>query len=115
VLDYYAEVIRKYAVFDGRAGRAEYWWFFLANLIVYFVLGFLSSMAGTVFTVLMVLYALAIFLPSLGVTIRRLHDTNRSGWWIFIGVVPVIGAIALLVFYASQGTGGENRYGAAPA
>jgi uncharacterized membrane protein YhaH (DUF805 family) len=115
VFNYYVEVLRKYAVFEGRAGRPEYWWFFLANIIVYGVLAILASAAGTFFSVLLVLYALGVFLPSLGVTIRRLHDTDRSGWWILVGIVPLVGAIVLIVFYASEGTRGPNKYGAAPA
>ena len=108
---WYAEVLRKYTVFSGRAGRPEYWWFTLANIIVYVILDILGFAVGSIFQIVGGIYGLAVFLPSIGVSIRRLHDTNRSGWWILIGLVPLVGWIVLLVFYCSAGTPGENSYG----
>jgi uncharacterized membrane protein YhaH (DUF805 family) len=113
---WYMDVLRKYAVFSGRAGRPEFWWFTLANIIVSLaieiVIGLLIGRG--LGQGLASLYSLAVLLPSIGVAIRRLHDTNRSGWWILIGFVPIIGWIVLIVFYASQGSATENNYGDLP-
>jgi uncharacterized membrane protein YhaH (DUF805 family) len=106
-------VLERYAQFTGRAGRAEYWWFFLANLILFAILGVLSR-ASTIFEILYAVVALALLVPSIAVGIRRLHDTGRSGWWILIGLVPIVGFIVLLVLYAIQGDHGPNQYGPAP-
>jgi uncharacterized membrane protein YhaH (DUF805 family) len=97
---------RKYASFDGTARRSEYWWFFLFNVIA-------GSILGQVGTVPSVIFTLAMLLPSLAVATRRLHDTDRSGWWQLICFVPLIGWIVLIVFLAQEGK--ANRYGAAPA
>ena len=89
-------VLSKYVVFAGRARRSEFWWFALFAGIVYIVAGILDAVIGS--QVIGYLVALALLLPSLAVTVRRLHDTGRSGWWILIGIIPLIGAIVLLVF-----------------
>jgi len=114
---WYTDVIRRYTDFDGRADRPEFWWFALINLII----------SGVIWTIgialfgaatgegLAVVYGLVTLLPSLGVEIRRLHDTNRSGWWILISLVPFVGGIILIVFFALAGTPGPNSYGAASA
>jgi uncharacterized membrane protein YhaH (DUF805 family) len=106
-------VLERYAKFDGRAGRAEFWWFVLANFLVYVVLAILLQVSG-IFLILELLYALAMLIPSIAVAIRRLHDTDKSGWLLLIGLVPFIGAIILIVFYAMEGTNGPNQYGAGP-
>jgi uncharacterized membrane protein YhaH (DUF805 family) len=111
-MQWYLDVLKKYVVFDGRAGRPEFWWFALCNFIVYAVLFLIGRAIGSSGQLLAYLYDLAVLLPSLGVAIRRLHDTNRSGWWVLLGFVVVIGWIVLIVFYASRGTAGSNRYGA---
>ncbi len=113
-MHWYTDVIRRYADFDGRAGRPEFWWFQLVNLAVYVLVLILASAAVGFATAELVasLYSLGVFLPGLGVDIRRLHDTNRSGWWILLGAIPLIGGIALLVLFATSGTTGPNRYGA---
>src|SRR4051812_6343014 len=102
-MSWYLEVLKKYAVFDGRARRKEYWMFFLFNLLISVVLiavdaliGIFSPQAGV--GVLQGLYSLAVLIPSIAVTVRRLHDTGRTGWWILIGLIPVIGGIVLLIF-----------------
>ena len=105
-------VLSKYATFSGRARRSEYWWFALAYLVAVVVTSFVDAAIGT--QVVTSLLALALFLPSLAVTVRRLHDTNRSGWWILICVVPIIGSIALLVFACTEGTAGYNDHGPSP-
>lgn len=105
-------VLERYTKFDGRAGRAEFWWFVLANLVVWVALLILAEIAG-IFTVLAFLYWLAVLVPSIAVAIRRLHDTDKSGWLLLLGLIPLIGFIILLVFYIQEGTSGPNQYGVA--
>lgn len=119
-MNWYIKALKNYAVFSGRAGRKEYWYFLLFHFIILIVLAFIDVQIGWFdaqrsIGVLAFLYSLAVLLPALGVTIRRLHDTNRSGWWIFISLIPLIGGIILLVFMALAGTPGSNQYGANPA
>ena len=104
-------VLERYTKFEGRAGRAEFWWFFLANLIISVVLSALGQ-ASTIFTIVGVIYSLGVLLPSLAVAIRRLHDTNKSGWLLLLWIIPIIGWIILIVFYAKEGDPGPNNYGA---
>ena len=106
-------VLERFAKFDGRAGRAEFWWFVLANLIVVIALAILAGIAD-IFIILYFLYALAVLIPSIAVAIRRLHDTDKSGWFILLGLIPFVGFIILLVFYIQEGTAGPNNYGAGP-
>jgi len=105
-MNWYTHVWKNYAVFSGRAGRAEYWHFYLWNTIISFVLAgvdvLLMLATGTGMGALSGLYMLAVLIPSLAVTTRRLHDTNRSGWWIWFSFVPLIGVITLLVFLAQE-------------
>jgi uncharacterized membrane protein YhaH (DUF805 family) len=106
-------VLRRYAQFVGRAGRAEFWWFVLASFIISAVLNLLGQ-ASDVLYVLGFVYSLAVLVPSIAVGVRRLHDTGRSGWWILIGLVPLVGLIVLIVFFAGQGHPGPNQYGPPP-
>ena len=101
---------------DGRAARPEYWWFFLINILISIAIAVVVGAAAGRGTGQFVadLYSLAVFLPSLGVGIRRLHDTNRSGWWILIGLIPVLGWIWLIVLLVLPGDPGPNRYGNDP-
>jgi uncharacterized membrane protein YhaH (DUF805 family) len=103
---------RKYAVFSGRAARPEYWFWVLFQVLLIIVL---SIVEGLLFSkpggVLSSIASLALLLPSLAVGARRLHDTDKSGWWLLIGLVPFIGAIVLVVFFCLQGTMGPNRFG----
>lgn len=99
---------RNYATFSGRASRAEYWWFSLFAFVVYIVLFFL----GKIGLVLAIIAVLALIVPGLAVAVRRLHDTGRSGWWWFIGLVPFVGGIILLVFMVLPSQG-PNSYGTA--
>lgn len=113
---HYMGVLRKYAVFEGRASRSEYWYFTLMNVIIGFVLGLIGSILTLeeVTGALSVIYMLAVIIPSLAVSIRRLHDTDRSGWWLLIGLIPLIGPIVLLVFFVLDSTPGDNRFGQNP-
>lgn len=148
-IDWAKRPLAKYATFSGRAPRAEYWWYTLMVVVGAIVISIVESILGlgeTVgpYGVLSILFLLGLFVPGLAVTVRRLHDSNRSGWWVLIAVVPyaivgflmgmaaasgsyaamgaaglfglvaVAGAIALLVFMVLPGTPGANRYGPNP-
>jgi uncharacterized membrane protein YhaH (DUF805 family) len=112
-------IIEKYADFSGRAPRAEYWWFFLAVVIAEIVAMVVDSVLGTGGVIasygwMWTFVALACVVPNLAVSARRLHDTNRSGWWLLIAFVPIVGIILLIVWYATPGDAGENRFGPNP-
>jgi uncharacterized membrane protein YhaH (DUF805 family) len=117
-MSWYIKVLKNYAVFSGRARRKEFWMFVLFNFIFYVVLTIIDVITGMYsdagLGVLSGVYSLAIFIPALAVEVRRLHDTNRSGWWLFIALVPFVGAIILLVFLATDSQPGENQYGPNP-
>jgi uncharacterized membrane protein YhaH (DUF805 family) len=102
-MNWYLAVVKKYAVFSGRARRKEYWMFVLFNIIFSFVATLLDSVIGTTsdsgYGLLSVLYSLAVLLPTLAVGIRRLHDIGKSGWWLLITLIPLIGSIWLLVLF----------------
>ena len=120
-------VFSKYATFTGRASRSEYWYFTLFNIITSTLLFLLGIAIGAatggsdgvpggliVGYILYIIYGLGVLIPSLAVTVRRLHDTNNSGWLILLGLIPCVGGIVLLVFMILQGTNGENQYGDIP-
>jgi uncharacterized membrane protein YhaH (DUF805 family) len=122
-MKWYIKVLKQYADFSGRARRKEFWMFTLINTIIYavpYTLAFTmlstnpESVVASVLFGIVGLYALGILVPSLAVTVRRLHDTGRSGWWILIGLVPLIGFIVLLVFYVQDSQPGSNQYGENP-
>lgn len=122
-MQWYMKVLRQYADFNGRARRKEFWMFTLINFlivmaleVVMFIVGGMdpeSSLAMVVMGLLGI-YLLAVFIPSLAVSVRRLHDTNRSGWWLLIQLVPFIGIIVLIVFWVQDGDAGTNQYGENP-
>ncbi len=113
-MNWYLKVIRQYADFNGRAGRTEYWMFVLFNIIFSIAASVLDYMMGTVY-VFSGIYSLFVLIPSIAVTVRRLHDIGKSGWMILILLIPVIGVIWFLVLMVTQGTPGENSYGPEPA
>jgi uncharacterized membrane protein YhaH (DUF805 family) len=118
-MDWYLGVLKKYTVFKGRARRREYWNFVLFNIIIAIVLAIIDRLtgtfsAGTGFGLLGGLYGLAVLVPSLAVSVRRLHDTNRTGWWLLIGLIPCIGFIVLIIFMVQDSQAGENQYGPNP-
>ena len=118
-MNWYLGVLRQYAVFKGRARRKEYWFFILFNLIASLVLTLVDFMTGSLdpelgMGLLSGLYSLAILIPSLAVTVRRLHDTDHTGWWLLIGLIPLLGAIVLLIFMLQDSKPGDNQYGANP-
>ena len=119
--------LRRYADFSGRSRRREYWMFVLLNLLIslavwtLLALTFFAGMSETEMTTILTsvflhygLVSLAFLIPGIAVTVRRLHDTDRSGWTILLGLIPIVGAIVLLVFYCSEGTNGPNRFGPDP-
>ncbi len=111
-MSWYLSVWKKYATFSGRARRKEFWMFALLNLVILVVLNVLPAMTEvTELAYLYFAYALAVLLPGLAVTVRRLHDIGKSGWWYFIALVPFVGAIWLLVLLASEGQKESNAYG----
>jgi uncharacterized membrane protein YhaH (DUF805 family) len=146
-MNWYLLAFKKYATFSGRSRRQEYWMFFLFNIIISIVLALLDQLLGLKLTseginntgVLGVIYSLATFVPGLSIAVRRLHDTNRSGWFLLLPIAPyilvilglilrgfgsiliIIGglavlglAILLIVWLATEGTSGENQYGSDP-
>ncbi|HYD45983.1 MAG TPA: DUF805 domain-containing protein [Phenylobacterium sp.] len=119
--------LRKYADFQGRARRSEFWLFWLFCFVVGFVLQMVGGMMGGAADpsnpmamysspagIVLLLFWLAVLIPSIAVAVRRLHDTNRSGWWLLIALIPFIGALVLLVFYVLPGTVGPNKFGEDP-
>lgn len=112
-MNWYLTCLRKYFVFSGRARRKEYWFFALFNFIFAFAAGTIDLILNTV-GFFSGIYYLAIFIPSLAVTIRRLHDTSRSGWWLLIVFIPIIGAITLFIFMLLDSKPETNKYGANP-
>lgn len=113
-MDYFLAVLKKYAVFSGRARRAEYWYFVLFNIIIGAVLGIISRVIGDDNNILAYIYSLALLIPGLAVEVRRLHDIGKSGWWIFISLIPLIGTIWLIVLLATDSNPGENKFGPNP-
>lgn len=120
-------VFSKYATFQGRASRSEYWYFYLFNilleiglLIVGFILGAILGDSAGAFAgmdcayVLLCIYGLIILIPNISVFVRRMHDIGRSGWWYWIAFVPIVGAIVLLVFLLTGSDRGDNQYGPEP-
>jgi len=117
-IDWAMRPLQKYADFAGRAPRAEYWWFYLLYLVALIVAMIVDSIIGSrlflSYGLASTLVGLGFLVPMLAAGIRRLHDTDHSGWWLLIGLVPLIGVIVLLIFFVSGGTAGPNRFGEDP-
>jgi putative ABC transporter len=118
-MNWYLHVLKNYATFSGRARRKEYWMFFLISALISIVLTLLDILLGTYSVeyeagLFSGLYSLLILIPSIAVVVRRLHDTDRSGWWILISLIPLIGVIVLFVFICLDSQPGTNRFGANP-
>ncbi|WP_340609928.1 DUF805 domain-containing protein [Xenorhabdus bharatensis] len=113
-MNWYVQVLKNYADFSGRARRKEYWMFYLFNMLALLAVFILSSLLGeTIGLILVVLYVVITFIPSLAVSVRRLHDSNRSGWWLLLNIIPA-GGIVVFIFTLLEGTEGSNEYGADP-
>lgn len=125
-MNWYLEALRKYAQFDGRARRSEYWFFHLFSFLIYIALLIFGLVVAAathpssnspligVFFVPIFIFAVGMIVPSLSVLVRRLHDTSHSGWWYFISFVPLVGPIILLIFICTDGDPGPNLYGPDP-
>jgi uncharacterized membrane protein YhaH (DUF805 family) len=116
LLDNFIAVMKKYTVHTGRASRKEFWLFVLAGLIIGIAFGILAiiPIVGIIAGIVSLLFGLATIIPSIMVGIRRLHDTNKTGWLMLLLLIPLVGWILVLVLCALQGTSGKNRYGPAP-
>ncbi|MBV7508948.1 DUF805 domain-containing protein [Bacillus sp. sid0103] len=112
-MEWFMKVLKDYAIFSGRARRKEYWMFHLVNVVIGLVLVILSNIS-VLFAIITGLYYLAIFIPSLAVTVRRLHDTGKSGAWFLISFVPLVGGIILLIFTCTDSQPVDNQYGPNP-
>jgi uncharacterized membrane protein YhaH (DUF805 family) len=118
-MNWYLQALKKYADFSGRARRKEYWFFVLFNIIISVVLTVCDVFMGTYSAaanigILTAIYTLAVLIPGIAVSVRRLHDTGRSGWWLLIVLVPLIGALVLLIFMFIDSQPGQNAYGPSP-
>jgi uncharacterized membrane protein YhaH (DUF805 family) len=118
-MNWYLQALKKYADFSGRARRREYWFFVLFNIIISIVLTVCDVVLGTYnaaasIGILTGIYTLAVLIPGIAVSVRRLHDTGRSGWWLLIVLVPLIGWIVLLIFMLIDSQPGQNAYGPSP-
>ena len=112
-MSWYLQAWKKYGIFSGRSQRSEYWYFALFNAIIAFLLVIIGGASHTGM-LLFWMYCVAALIPSVAAAIRRLHDTSHSGWWILLGVIPIIGPIVLLVFYATDSAPETNAYGPSP-
>ena len=119
MMDWYIDIAKKFKVFEGRARRKEFWTFFLYNLAIGFAVGIvcgifaLIPVIGMLFTLASTLVGIGICVVSVSVGVRRLHDTNKSGWFMLLGLVPIVGLI-LIYFLAQDSTPGDNQYGPNP-
>lgn len=114
-MNYYIQALKKYATFSGRSQRKEYWMFCLFNALIGTILAIIDIALNIKYGGnIVLLYSLAIAIPSIAVAVRRLHDTGRSGWWIFLGMIPIIGSIVLLIFMTQDSQPGANKYGPNP-
>ena len=118
-MKYFLYCLQHYADFNGRARRSEYWYFVLFNFIVSILIGLLLGVIAGVLNVpalvyLAYLWSLAVFIPSLAVSVRRLHDIGRSGWWLLLSLIPLVGAIILIIWYCTDSQPGANQYGPNP-
>ena len=114
-MEWYVKVLKNYFVFSGRARRKEYWMFALINLVISIVLSLVDTGIGTLneatgYGLLSGIYTLAVFIPSIAVSVRRLHDTNHSGWWLFLALIPLLGALFLLIVFCFDSKE-DNEYG----
>ena len=118
-MNWYLKVLRQYADFSGRARRTEYWMFVLLNFVFIVIAMALDNLLGITiggmgYGPIYLLYALALIVPGIAVGVRRLHDVGKSGWMLLISAIPLIGAIWLIVLFATEGKPGVNKYGANP-
>lgn len=111
-MEHFLSVVKQYANFNGRARRQEFWMYYLFYIIFYIGVAIIDRVLGLGF--LGLIYMLALFVPTISVAARRLHDTGRTGWWQLIGIIPLIGVIVLIIFWVQDSHPGENQYGPNP-
>ncbi len=104
IINWYIGVWKNFFGFEGRAGRSEFWYFVLVNFIVSLLFNVISATLGMI-------YSLAVLIPSIALGIRRMHDIGKSGWWLLIALIPIIGFFVLIFFYVQPSEEGENRFG----
>ncbi|PLS16066.1 DUF805 domain-containing protein [Bacillus sp. M6-12] len=112
-MQWFLKALKNYVGFKGRARRKEYWMFILFSAIISLVLTVIELILG-IPAVLTGLFSLAILLPSLAVTVRRLHDTGRSGWWLLVSLIPLLGSLLILIYTFMDSESGSNQYGQNP-
>lgn len=118
-MEWFIYALRRYNDFNSRSRRREYWLFVLFYILLGIGAHFLDSLfgfadVGQVYGPIYSLYIIIMLLPSIAVAVRRLHDIDKSGWWLFIGFIPIIGFIWLLIYFLREGTYGSNQYGPDP-
>lgn len=117
-MDWYLNVLKNYFGFGGRARRKEYWMFVLVNIIFTFVLGILDRMFGWERAggegILTTIYGVLVFIPWWAVQFRRLHDTDRSAWWLLVLLIPIVGWLVIIIFNCQNGTQGVTASGPIP-
>jgi uncharacterized membrane protein YhaH (DUF805 family) len=118
-MEWFTEALKKYAVLSGRSRRKEYWYFVLFTVLISIALNIIDGLTGTYDVgagvgLLGGIFGLAILIPSIAVSVRRLHDIDRTGWWVLVSLVPIVGWIVLVVFHVQDGTPGTNGYGSNP-
>lgn len=115
MIEAYKKFLRNYANFNGRSTRSDYWWVMLCNFIIGFVLGFFAGLlgdnGGNIFMTISYIYELAVLIPGLALSVRRMHDINKSGWTILIALIPLVGAIILFIFTLKDSVNEGNQYG----
>lgn len=111
--DYFKLALSKYAEFEGRSRRKEFWFFILFNMIITYGVMIVESILWD-FPILSTIVSLGLFVPGLAVSIRRLHDIGKSGWNILFGLIPIVGFILLIVWYAKEGQASSNKWGSNP-
>jgi len=118
-MGWYVKVLKDYAVFTGRARRQEFWMFTLFNILIAIALMIIDGVGGFMIGdsgigVFYLIYVLAVIIPCIAVNVRRLHDSNHSGWWYLLILIPILGALTLLIFMCLNSTPGDNQYGPNP-
>ena len=113
-MNFYLDAWKKYATFGGRSRRKEFWFFVLVNMVISLVLGAITGSLESVGTIILYGFSLAIFVPGIAVSVRRLHDIGKSGWWLCVNFVPVIGSLWFIMLVAKDSQEGDNQWGAYP-
>ena len=111
-MNWYVKCLKQYADFSGRARRTEYWMFYLINVVIGAVLGFVCGLIGI--TAVAYIYSLAVLVPGIAVGVRRMHDIGKSGWWVLISLIPLIGTIWFIVLTCQDSMPGNNQWGVNP-